>query len=106
MERTTTPKPREEFTGMMGNLVRALDERHKVMHSSGERVGKQILHIILSKTRVSDCVQKVKIVTISLDLHAFAKVTDPTSIALERVFWHSEFCCKQIVVYRFAFGAL
>ena len=29
------PKCKEEFTGMMGNLARALDERHKVMHSSG-----------------------------------------------------------------------
>ena len=36
VERTTSPKPKEEFTGMMGNLARALDERHKVMHSSGE----------------------------------------------------------------------
>lgn len=26
----------EEFTGMMGNLAKALDERHKVMHSSDE----------------------------------------------------------------------
>ena len=29
------PKSKEEFTGMLGNLARALDERHKVMHSSG-----------------------------------------------------------------------
>ena len=36
VERTTAPKPKEEFTGMMGNLARALDERHKVMHSSGK----------------------------------------------------------------------
>ena len=36
VERITAPKPKEEFTGMMGNLARALDERHKVMHSSGK----------------------------------------------------------------------
>ena len=38
VERSTAPKPQEEFTGMMGNLARALDERHKVMHSSGKHV--------------------------------------------------------------------
>lgn len=36
VERSTAPKPQEEFTGMMGNLAKALDERHKVMHSSDE----------------------------------------------------------------------
>ena len=38
VERSTAPKPQEEFTGMMGNLARALDERHKVMHSSGKQL--------------------------------------------------------------------
>ena len=38
VERSTAPKPQEEFTGMMGNLAKALDERHKVMHSSGKHV--------------------------------------------------------------------
>ena len=36
VEKSTAPKPKEEFTGMLGNLAKALDERHKVMHSSGE----------------------------------------------------------------------
>ena len=37
VDRSAAPKPqKEEFTGMMGNLAKALDERHKVMHSSGK----------------------------------------------------------------------
>ena len=46
VEKSTAPKPQEEFTGMMGNLAKALDERHKVMHSSGNMQASKLQNIV------------------------------------------------------------